>query len=805
MLSAIVALCAGVAVVAAYSVTPNVAVGIGGTADEAVMGVAGDVFGSYYAVGWTTSALLNSSFAAGGPAVTTYYAVTYAKTGEAKNGFITKYSKYGVPMWSAWVGGVKDQTVNAVAVSTDQTTVVVCGSYNGSDAYIGYSGVLTKALSASQQSDVFVAGFNASTGALIWSFASRSSTNDECLTIAEYNGLVAYGGYAQFDPTQTALGGRFRPEGVARLIMASVVSYHPNSFVGLCATADGNSGTPSNRRMSSPALTHNAGARQYAGITHAVTFDSAGNLWTATSIETSAILSAGYTGQVDTAHDVSVVMYLAEALTDVDQSLFESSTTNLNSCTFYDSTANDDTFNPDCVGYPGVAPLGVAAVMNFGSNGDDIVTGISVQNAQGDTTANMSRVVLTGYTVGATAGSKFHLQKYIESTNTSFWAEHSGPDTAFDFTLPHSGEVGWWLAQKGTFNGDSGAAFYGKALPPGLSGRINAVTCDPTTMHCVAAAALAGNGTVSVLGSPRQVVSAGPAGSYDAFVMRVDAGGNIVWMEQTGGAGNDSANAVVLFSGAGLVRPGQWVVAGGAFAGVAVVTPTSASPIVVMGLGGIDGLMVSYDDVDDCGLDPTYPVNPYGPNACGLVSGNLNALGASLCLDEPGFPLCFCHMNVTNGAPGTFCNRRGWNCGFMAQYYYGLLDMCSCPPATMPHANPLLDVAGRLQSCAGNVCQFGALTGEHANCLPLVLDLMSTCGASPDTPDADKVYIGLFKQFYDGCGTAGGSSSTAGADCTGFDFCAAPRAAAPASALVTAVATAAAALLIASNVRRSYY
>jgi hypothetical protein len=108
-------------------------------------------------------------------------------------------------------------------------------------------------------------------------------------------------------------------------------------------------------------------------------------------------------------------------------------------------------------------------------------------------------------------------------------------------------------------------------------------------------------------------------------------------------------------------------------------------------------------DVDDCGLAATGPY-PWGTNPCGVTQNPVGP-GASVCLDQPNFPLCFCNMNYTSSAPG-FCNVKGWDCSFMAPYYLGLLNNCNCPAAANPSPNPLLDIAPRLAACGGNVCSF---------------------------------------------------------------------------------------------------
>lgn len=796
-LSVIVALCTGVAVATAFSVTPSFISSSAGTGDETVTALVHDNFGSVFVSGWTNSALLNTSFINGGPTGKTHYAPTYMRLGEAENGFVTKFNVYGIPVWSVAIGGTGADRANAIALNADQTIALVCGTYDSSDAKVYPTVGTAVSLSAAVAKDVFVVGLNATTGAYVWSFATRSSGDDECFAIAESNGRVAYGGYGM----RNVATGFIVPEGTSSNIVGTSVSNRAAAFVGLADSADGSSASTSRRWMSSPAPTFNGGQNgYYAGITRALTFDAFGNLWVALNVEVYAGFSAGYANSVDGTHDVGVVMYNAASLNS--QFNFQDGA-NLDPCLGnggynQSPTLDDASLDPSCVTYPSTGAHGIDLVAYFGSNGDDVVTGIVVQNA-GNTTE--ARVVLTGYTVGAEAGSKFRLQKYTETLNAVSFAAWA-PATALDMTLPTNGEVGWWVASKASFNGETGSGFFGKVLPPGITGRVTGVKCDPSLFHCFASATLQGSGVMSVLYAAKNFSST--AGSRDAVIMRFDQNGNILWLEQSGAAQNDTGDAVGYYPlGPGVVRPGPYSILGGSFRTMSYNTMTSASPIVVSGRGGRDAFVTVYDDIDDCGRDATYPANPYGPNACGVKVGNLTQLGASMCLDEPGFPLCFCHMNVTDGTPGTFCNRRGWNCKFMAQYYFGLLDMCDCPPAANPHVdNPLLDIEGRLQLCSGNVCTFGQLTGEHSQCLPLVLDLMNFCGASPDTSATDLTYITLFKGFYAGC-NSGKSSSSTGEDCTGFDFCAAPRASTPASGLVTALATVAAAVLIAAaNSRR---
>lgn len=789
MKTVLVVACVLLAQAAAFKVSPNLAWDIGGTGSDHVLAVVADATGAVYVAGWTDSAVVNSTVSTGGPTVTFKSTQTYASAAGGSNGFVTKYSVSGARVWTAMVTGVNAESVNALALSGDESLVLLCGTYSSTDAAIvGGDGASTAFVDLAGTTDAFAAALNSATGVFTWKVRGFSDTDDECLTIAEHGGSVVFGGSCIRDPTHTSGGiALFSLSSIS--VSATVQSLeqsdfpdYPTGYIARVDTATGLQGflTYSIREF-------NGGRFNPPGVTRALAFDENGNLFVASTRMSFVLAPTGsypYSFQwgPDETNDLNIIVVNAAGVQT--GATFEMGTRLAVAALRRPPQTGSTT-------YPSPNPHSIDYVAIVGSDGDDVVTGISVSNV--NNTLATARVVLTGYTTGATAGSTFHWYRTVETTNETLFRALA-PATVRDFTFASTAETGWYVALPGLFQ-DTPATdgLFAKPLPSGFtSSRLTSVKCTgPAPNHCFASGTVSGTGTFTVGGAARAVTTAGK----DAVVFRFDANGNVLWLEQSGGPLDDTGDVIAYYAGSGPVRPGAYALVAGTFQNVSVQCAASNSPVSVYSRGGVDAFVVSYDDVDDCGLDPTPGSSlPYGANACRL-NADLNSVGSSLCLDEPGFPLCFCHMNVTDGGVGQFCNTRGWNCKFMAQYYFGLLDMCECPAAPNPHPeNPLLDVEVRLTLCAGQVCGFGALTGAHANCMPLVADLMAVCGASADTPAQDKVYIGAFQSVYDACPRAASSSTAGGGDpaCEGYDFCAAPRASSPA---MTALATLGALLL----------
>jgi hypothetical protein len=460
--------------------------------------------------------------------------------------FVVKYDPSGTPLWARRIGGTGADVANSV--STDLSgNVIVTGRSSSTPLNILATNGTTVSFTLVNTggdgitTDVFVVKYDSS-GNPLWARRMGGTYSDVAQSVStDSSGNIVVVGYYQSNPLNI-----YAADGTT----VSFTLSNPQLVEDVFVVKYDSSGNPLwARRMGGTS----------SDVAQSVSTDSSGNIVVVGSyISTSLNIYAAngstvsFTLSNSGSNDVFVVKYDSSGTllwarrmggtgADVSSSVSTDSSGNVIVFGFYNSTLNIFAANGSTVSFTlANAGSGDCYVVKYDSSGTPLWAR-RMGGALSDNSTSMS-VDLSGNIVVAGYYASNPLNIYAANGSTvSFTLSNAGSNDAFVVKYDPSGTPLWARRLGGT--GDD---------------RANSVSTDSSGNILVAG--YYQNNPLNIFAADGTTVSftLSNAGSNDAFLVKYDSSGTLLWARRIAGTGNDIANSVSTDSSQNIVVTGNY-------------------------------------------------------------------------------------------------------------------------------------------------------------------------------------------------------------------------------------------------------